>query len=63
MEKELIFIIDKRLYNATKQGDLEKVKRALDSGVSPDACEDEYKTPLLSVAAEVNLFNLLLSNA
>ena len=37
-----------------EEGDVEKVKIALESGVSPDARVGEERTPLLSIAAEVN---------
>ena len=48
-------IVDEELFNATKQGDIEKVKRALEKGVSPNArcVSEEDEEPLLSVAAEV----------
>ena len=53
-EKVLTFVVDDELFNATKEGDIEKVKLALESGVSQDARfiggSDE---PLLSIAAKV----------
>ena len=45
--------VDEELFNATKQGDIEKVKSALESGVSPNAEEGEHKRSLLTIAAEV----------
>ena len=54
MEKELSFVVDRDLANATKEGDLEKVKNALENGgVSPDARYGFNRVPLLSIAAEV----------
>lgn len=43
--KELSFIMDEDLYNAAKEGDIEKMKSALENGFPPNA--------LLSIAAEV----------
>ena len=66
IEKDLSFVIDDDLFNATKQGDIEKVKRALESGVSPNALFRTGKTlglgqqerlRLLNIAAKV--FNLI----
>ena len=61
------FVVDEELFNATKQGDIEKVKRALESGVSPNAQrvgdeenDEEESKPLLSIAAEVFLFIVFL---
>ena len=59
IEKEFSFVVDKELFNATKEGDIEKVKIALESGgVSPDvhlslADGEATHQPLLSIAAEV----------
>ena len=63
IEKEFSIVIDKDLFNATKEGDIEKVKIALESGgVSPDAHLSlngkETHQPLLSIAAEVR-FSLI----
>ena len=63
IEKEFSFVVDKELFNATKEGDIEKVQIALESGgVSPDVHvsldgETTYQ-PLLSIAAEVR-FSLI----
>ena len=55
MQKEFCFVVDEELYNATKQGDIEKVKIALESGgFSPDA--RYYGWPLLSIAAQVYIY-------
>ena len=54
MEKEFSFVVDEELYNATKEGDIESVKNALERGVSSDAQHGGgSKLPLLSIAAEV----------
>ena len=60
MEKELSFVVDDELYNATKEGDIEKVKIALESGgVSPDVHlsldGEATHQSLLSIAAEVRV--------
>ena len=60
IEKEFSFVIDEELFNAIKQGDIEKVKSALDrGGVSPDVHLSlngkETHQPLLSIAAEVRV--------
>ena len=47
------FTIDEDLFNATKQGDIEKVKNALESGLSPNALFGEQQLPLLSIATKV----------
>ena len=52
-KEDLSFVVDEELFNATKEGDIEKVKSALENGVSPDARFGEDETPLLSIAAEV----------
>ena len=51
--KESSFVVDEELFNTIQEGDLEKVKSALERGVSPDACFGEDETPLLSIAAKV----------
>ena len=56
MEKELSLVVDKDLlFNEIKQGDIEKVKSALENGLSPNACFGKEKTPLLSIATKVKL--------
>ena len=60
MKKELASIVDKELFNACKEGDIEKVKIALESGgVTPDAHlslnGEATHQPLLSIAAEVRV--------
>ena len=52
MKKELASIVDKELFNACKEGDIEKVKIALESGLSLDA-QGEMGRSLLSISAEV----------
>ena len=61
IEKEFSFVIDEELFNAIKQGDIEKVKSALESGrVSPDVHlsldGETTHQPLLTIAAEVRFF-------
>ena len=65
MEKEISFVVDKELFNAIKQGDIEKVNIALESGVSPDAhlSLDGETKPLLSIAAEVYIYLFIFNNA
>ena len=60
IEEEFSFVVDEDLFNTTKEGDVEKVKIALESGVSPDvrlSLEDgeETREPLLSIAARVRI--------
>ena len=53
----MCFFVDEELFNATKEGEIDKVKNSLESGVSPNArfAEDERtETPLLCIAAKVN---------
>ena len=56
MEKEVSFVFDEELYNATSNGDIEKVKNALEKGVSPNACFVDTEESLLSIAAKVEQF-------
>ena len=50
----VVFVDNEDLFNATKEGDVEKVKSSVErDGVSPDARVGKEKTPLLSIAAEV----------
>ena len=46
-------IVNEELFNSIKEGDLEKLKSALENGVSPDACFGKDDKPLLNIAAEV----------
>ena len=55
----MIFVVDEDLLNATKQGDLEKVKNALvENGVSPNACFETLMTPtkIVKVFTYINIF-------
>ena len=55
------FAIAEELYNATKEGDIEKMKNALENGgVSPNARFGEDETPLLNIAAEVYIYLFLI---
>ena len=58
IEKDLSFVIDDDLFNATKQGDIEKVKRALESGVSPNALFRTGKTLGLGQQERLRLLNI-----
>ena len=59
-KSESAFDVDEELYDATQRGDIEKLKSALESGVSPDACrrfpDSDYTVCLLITAAAVLLF-------
>ena len=48
-------IVNEELFNAIKEGDIEKVKSALESGVSPNACFGEEDKTLLTIATKVLL--------
>ena len=55
MNQELSFVVDEELFNSTKNGDLENLKRAIEGGrVSPNACFGQREEPsLLDIAAKV----------